>query len=60
MTGEPTLDDLRKEFPRWEFFTGVNHLPYARLPLTSPPVVLRGEDVTDLRDQVNGYLGRLA
>jgi len=37
MTGEPTLDDLRREFPRWVFFTGVNHLPYGRLPNTSPP-----------------------
>ena len=41
-SGEPTLDDLRREFPRWTFFTGVNHRPYARLPLSSPPVVLIG------------------
>jgi hypothetical protein len=60
MTDDPTLDDLRREFPRWTFFTGVNHLPYGRLPGTSPPVTLRGEDVTDLRDQVRGYLGKLA
>ena len=55
---EPTLDDLRRQHPHWIFFTGVNHCPYGRLPLTSPPVVLMGEDVADLRDQVNGYLGR--
>lgn len=51
MTGAgPTLDDLRAEFPFWEFWTGVNGLPYARRPLTSPPVTLRGEDAVDLRD----------
>jgi hypothetical protein len=55
---EPTLDDLRRQFPRWVFFTGINHRPYGRLPPTSPPVVLMGEDVTDLRDQIRGYLGR--
>lgn len=54
---EPTLDDLRSEFPRWEIWTGVNYLLYARLPLTTPPVTLRGEDTVDLRDQIRGYLG---
>jgi hypothetical protein len=55
---EPTLDDVAAEFPHWHVWRGIAGLVYARKPLTSPPVVLRGEDPTDLRDQINGYLGR--
>jgi hypothetical protein len=55
---EPTLDELWGEFPAWEMWEGVNGLVYARKPLTSPPVVLRGEDPVDLRDQIRGWLGR--
>jgi hypothetical protein len=54
----PTLDDLLREFPAWEFWEGIAGLVYARKPLTSPPVVLRGEDPADLRDQIRGWLGR--
>lgn len=58
VSDEPTLDDLARQYPRWEFFTGTNFRPYGRLPFTSPPVAFMGEDATDLRDQINGYLGR--
>ena len=54
---EPTLDDVRAMFPRWEVWTGIAGLVYARKPLTSPPVVLRAEDPTDLRDQIRGWIG---
>jgi hypothetical protein len=60
MSGELTKEDLQREFRGWHFWVGIAGLKYARKPLTSPPVVLRGEDWTDLRDQVNGYLGRTA
>jgi hypothetical protein len=55
---EPTLDDVQREFPAWECWRGIAGLVYARKPLTSPPVVLRAEDPTDLRDQIRGWLGR--
>ena len=55
---EPTLADLRDEFPRWVCWRGIAGLCYARKRLSSPPVVVRGEDPTDLRDMINGYLGR--
>lgn len=60
MSGDPTKEDLQREFPGWHIWVGIAGLKYARKPLTSPPVVLRGEDWMDLRDQVNGYLGRTA
>lgn len=49
---EPTLDELSREFCTWECWKGVNNLYYARLPRTSPPVVVCGEDTLDLRDQI--------
>jgi hypothetical protein len=49
---EPTLADVAAQFPRWETFEGVNGLIYARLPRLSPPVLVRGEDPMDLRDEL--------
>jgi hypothetical protein len=40
------------EFPQWHVWRGVCGLVYARRPRTSPPVVIRGEDAVDLRDQI--------
>lgn len=59
MTGTPQqAGDIETEFPGWEAFRGVNLLWYARLLLSSPPVVLRGESLTDLRDQIIGWRWR--
>jgi hypothetical protein len=35
-------------------------LVYARRPCTSPPVVVRGEDVADLRDQMRRAEDKMA
>jgi hypothetical protein len=40
------------EFPQWHVWRGVCGLVYARRPRTSPPLVVRGEDALDLRDQI--------
>jgi hypothetical protein len=40
------------EFPDWTAWRAVNGLVYARRAGTSPPVVVRGEDAVDLRDQI--------
>jgi hypothetical protein len=40
------------EFPRWEVWRDVDRLYYARLCGSVPPVIVRGEDAVDLRDQV--------
>lgn len=56
MDDELRQSDLEAEFPRWHFFVGVNRLPYAQRVRRSPPVTLRGEDWTDLRDEVREWL----
>ena len=40
------------ELPYWHVWRGVSGLLYARRLNSSPPVVVRGEDVVDLRDQI--------
>lgn len=54
---EPTLDEVAAEFPGWECWRGIAGLLYTRKMLSSPPVVIRAEDPTDLQDQIRGYLG---
>jgi hypothetical protein len=46
------------EFPHWQAWRGVSGLLYARKLDTTPPVVVRGEDPVDLRDQIIGAEGR--
>jgi hypothetical protein len=55
---EPTTESIESEFPGWHVWQGVNYLWYARLEKSSPPVVVMGEDLLDLRDQVKGWCGR--
>jgi hypothetical protein len=40
------------ELPRWHVWRGVSGLLYGRLLRSSPPLVVRGEDATDLRDAI--------
>jgi hypothetical protein len=55
---EPTLDDVAREFPRWHCWRGISGLVYARLPKSSPPIVVRAGDPLDLRDQIRAETGR--
>jgi hypothetical protein len=41
-----------KEFPGWHVWRGISGLAYARLRRSSPPVIVRAEDIADLRDQM--------
>lgn len=52
MTEPATAEDIAAEFPGWNAWRGVNQLWYARLVMSSPPVVLHGQDLVDLRDQI--------
>jgi len=45
-------------FAGWEFWVGVNGLPYGRRPKTSPANTMWGEDWTDLRDKARAWLAR--
>jgi hypothetical protein len=47
------------EFPRWHVWRGVSGLLYARWLRSSPPVVVRGEDAVDLRDQIRRAVGQM-
>jgi len=50
-------EDLEREFPRWHTWQGVSGLWYATRRQTSPPVVVRGEGLTDLRDEIRRWAG---
>jgi len=57
---EPSLDDVAAAYPRWHLWKGVSGLVYASRGLTSPPVVVRGEDPMDLRDAIRAWEGQHA
>ena len=57
--GEDELDDqppswwpYAAELPAWYVWRGISGLLYGRRLNTSPPLVVRGEDVVDLRDAI--------
>ncbi len=50
--GPPAWWPYASELPGWHAWRGVNGLVYARLLKSSPPIVVRGEDAVDLRDQI--------
>jgi hypothetical protein len=56
MTQSATPEDIEQEFPGWHAWQGVNDLYYARLPKTSPPWVVTGEDLAALREQIASCL----
>lgn len=48
------------EFPRWYVWRGICGLVYGRRLLASPPVVVRGEDAVDLRDEIRRAESKIA
>lgn len=62
VTREDTPDwwPYAAEFPHWHVWRGVSGLLYARRPRTSPPLVVRGKDTVDLRDQIRRAEGKMA
>ena len=54
------LATIEADFPRWETWVGtLPHLLYARLPLSSPPIVVRGATPEALRAEVEAAERRL-
>lgn len=54
-----SVDDIEREFPGWHAWRGVNTRYYARLPKTSPPVVVCGaEDLAEVRELILERLSR--
>ena len=52
-------EEVKREFPGWHVWRGVNHLWYARLVKSSPPIVVTArEDLGDLRDGIISAIWR--
>ena len=59
LTSSPAdLDDVARRYPDWHRCRGTDRLFYARLRDSDPPVIVRGEDPVDLRDQIQGAIYR--
>lgn len=52
MADDREVDGSEAELHAWHYWRGVSGLFYARRKLSSPPIVLRGETLEELRDQV--------
>lgn len=55
---EITRQEIEKAFPGWDTWQGVDGLWHARIRGAVPPVMVHGEDLVDLRDQIQAYIGR--
>jgi hypothetical protein len=51
-TGVPEWQPFAREFPHWHVWRGINGLLYGRRAKSSPPLVVRGEDPAEIRDQM--------
>jgi hypothetical protein len=60
MSTEPELAAIARQHPGWECWVGVTGVRYARLPRSSPPIVVRGTDAADLARQIQAAAGMLA
>jgi hypothetical protein len=49
---EVTKESIQAEFRGWEAFQGVDRRWHARLRGAQTPVMVHGEDLTDLRDEI--------
>jgi hypothetical protein len=61
VTGEDevTAESIEAELPGWEAWQGVDWLWHARIRGATPPVMVHGEDLDDLRDQVKRKISQL-
>jgi hypothetical protein len=56
MDGSNDTPGLAGEFPGWEAWQGIDRLWHARIRGAVPPVMVHGEDLVDLRDQIVRYV----
>ena len=56
MDGSNDTTGLAGEFPGWEAWQGIDRLWHARIRGAVPPVMVHGEDLVDLRDQILRYV----
>ena len=58
---EPSNDDafqIAGEFPGWEAWQGIDRIWHARIRGATPPVMVHGADLLDLRDQIIRFVNR--
>ena len=58
---DDSADDTAKiagEFPDWEAWQGIDRRWHARIRGATPPVMVHGEDLVDLRDQIIRFVSR--
>lgn len=53
-----TLAALQQTYPAWDLWEGMLGGYHARVKGAVPPVMVDGEDLVDLRDQINAKIGR--
>jgi hypothetical protein len=49
---EITADSIEAEFPDWEPFRGVDRRWHARIRGAAAPVMVHGDDLVDLREEI--------
>ena len=54
-----TPEALADEYPDWEPWLGIDSLWHARIKGATPPVIVTGEDLADLRDEIRRKVSRL-
>ena len=56
---EVTTASIEAEFEGWEAWQGVDRMWHARIRGATPPEMVHGEDLIDLRDQVKRKISQL-
>jgi hypothetical protein len=57
---EPTVADVRRQFPDWTVYQGTDRRWRARLANAKPPTqVVVGEDLSDLMDEIRRRIAKL-
>lgn len=51
-----TVESLASEYPAWEAWQGLDRMWHARIRGAVPPVMVHGEDLVNLRDQIRAYV----
>ena len=49
---------LEADYPGWHVWLGVSSLWYARRVLSSPPVIVRAANLTELREAISEHAAR--
>jgi hypothetical protein len=49
---------IAEEFPGWEAWQGLDRIWHARIRGATPPVMVHGANLVNLRDQIIAYLRR--